>query len=237
MLKKVAALSIATNVLLLAGVVYQQVGYSSLTSQLVSLNQNLTSEVANLRQTNQQLENQLTFYKKQIEDLTISSEKELINQTLAVQSAASVNIVAVQTLANGSMKGVIMKAEVEIHPGSGRVLVNIMPEVGFDLQTSVISGMKVVEDITELSLDNTDIIVTIIGAGKVDAVDGPSAGAALTIAMLAAVQNKEIDDTIFITGTVNRDGSIGRVGGVLAKAIATASSGASTFLVPAGQTQ
>ena len=68
--------------------------------------------------------------------------------------------------------------------------------------------------------------------------DGPSAGAAMTLllaAELGAGGNTELKQDVLITGTINPDGTIGPVGGVPEKALAAGQHGAKLFLVPSGQ--
>lgn len=66
-------------------------------------------------------------------------------------------------------------------------------------------------------------------------VDGPSAGAAITVALIATIRNQDLDPGVFMTGTINSDGSVGPVGGVPEKAIAAARNGSKIFYVPKGQ--
>jgi uncharacterized protein len=68
-------------------------------------------------------------------------------------------------------------------------------------------------------------------------VEGPSAGAAMTIATIAAIQNKTISQSFSITGTIEEDHSIGKVGEIFAKVKAAADSGVSLFLIPSGQAE
>ncbi len=91
------------------------------------------------------------------------------------------------------------------------------------------------ENFTKKSLEGMDVILTVIAQSDVDVVDGPSAGAAITIAIISAILNKTLRNDVFITGTINPDGSIGWVGGIPEKAIAAAKQNATRFLVPKGQ--
>lgn len=104
-----------------------------------------------------------------------------------------------------------------------------------DLQTSGKTASIVAENFTGISLRKTDVILTVIADEEVQIVDGPSAGAAITTAIIAAIVNKAINQSVYITGTINPDGSIGPVGGVLEKSIAAIDKGAEIFLVPKGQ--
>jgi uncharacterized protein len=92
-----------------------------------------------------------------------------------------------------------------------------------------------VEKLLDISFSNTDIILTITGTEQLEAIDGPSAGGAITVAIMAAFQNKQVKDDVYMTGTINSDGTIGSVGGIPYKAIAAAENGAQYLLVPLGQ--
>ncbi|MEZ4521592.1 MAG: S16 family serine protease [Thermomicrobiales bacterium] len=65
--------------------------------------------------------------------------------------------------------------------------------------------------------------------------DGPSAGALMTVAVLAGLLGDQIDPTMTMTGTINPDGTIGPVGGIPHKIVGAAEAGKTTVLVPAGQ--
>jgi predicted S18 family serine protease len=136
---------------------------------------------------------------------------------------------------------------VKVAPGSGYIYVNIDPMlVGFDFQDADRKAVKVACDKTHYSLDadlvgiaGHDVFFMVLAPGgeevNVQAIDGPSAGAATTLATIAALENRRIKDGYIITGTVEEDGSIGKVGGIFYKTQAASEAGASHFLVPKGQ--
>lgn len=64
-------------------------------------------------------------------------------------------------------------------------------------------------------------------------VDGPSAGALMCLAMLSALDGREVPADVAITGSILPDGTIGVVGGVNKKMEAAARRGAKRFLLPA----
>ena len=66
-------------------------------------------------------------------------------------------------------------------------------------------------------------------------IDGPSAGALMTSAVLAGLLGDQIDPTVTMTGTINPDGTIGPVGGIPHKIAGAAAVGKTTVLVPSGQ--
>jgi uncharacterized protein len=125
---------------------------------------------------------------------------------------------------------------VEIIPGAGRVLANIDRLLFWtDTQNSIRTSSRVASNITGKNLSQYDIIYTIIT--NATSVEGPSAGTALTIATIAALEGKKLDERVFITGAINHDGTIGPVGEILQKARAAKEAGARLLLVPLHQSQ
>lgn len=145
-------------------------------------------------------------------------------------STATILVPAVDNEGNG----VATELLVQVEKGSGKALVNIDKLLFWtDTQNSIRTAREVAQEVTGLDLSVYDIVYTI----KADAqlIEGPSAGAALTVATIAALQGWEPDLKVMITGTINPDGSLGKVGGVLEKAQAAKSIGAVKFLVPETQ--
>jgi hypothetical protein len=67
-----------------------------------------------------------------------------------------------------------------------------------------------------------------------DTIDGPSAGALLSVGSLAALRGLKLSGSTTMTGTVLPDGSVGPVGGIAEKLQAAAAAGFTRVLVPAG---
>lgn len=67
-------------------------------------------------------------------------------------------------------------------------------------------------------------------------IDGPSAGAFLTVAILAALRDVPLLPGVTMSGTVSPDGTVSAVGGVGLKLQAAAEAGYSTVLLPASNT-
>lgn len=65
--------------------------------------------------------------------------------------------------------------------------------------------------------------------------DGPSAGAVMTVGFAALLKGDRIQPGIAMTGTINKDGVIGPVGGIPDKMRAAAREGYRTILIPEGQ--
>ena len=145
-------------------------------------------------------------------------------------SYAEINLAAVDQNGNG----VITPLIVEVKPGDGKILTNIEKLLFWiDTQQSMQIAKQVAENVTKIDVDKYDLIYTI--KSEATLVGGPSAGASLTVATIAALENKKIKSDIMMTGMINSDGTIGEVGGILEKAKAAKELGAKVFLVPKGQ--
>lgn len=134
-------------------------------------------------------------------------------------------------------QGTVLSITVDIKDGSGLVLVNTAIPTGVDFQTSAKTAVKVAQSYTGQDLSNKDIIFSVSSDNENDlpAVDGSSAGMAMTVLLVKEIQNKPISDTILLTGAIQEDGLIGPVGGIQEKAEAASKVGAKTFIVPKGQ--
>jgi hypothetical protein len=66
-------------------------------------------------------------------------------------------------------------------------------------------------------------------------IDGPSAGALMTVGTMALIRGDKIKKDIAMTGTVNPDGTVGPVGSIPFKIVGAGEAGYKRVLVPAGQ--
>ena len=132
--------------------------------------------------------------------------------------------------------GVITTLIVDAMPGMGRTLVDINQILFWvDTQNSINTAKKVAENVTGLDLSKYDIVYSIQANASV--IEGPSAGAAMGIATILELQDETINEDVTITGTMNDDGKIGQVSGIVAKGKAAKDIGMDMILVPKGQKQ
>lgn len=128
-------------------------------------------------------------------------------------------------------KGVNTILTIEVTPGTGRTLTDIDNLLFWaDTQHSIRIARRVAENITGKRMEDYDIVYTI--EANATLIGGPSAGAALAIATIAALEGKKLNDNVMITGSINHDGSIGPVSAILEKAKAAKEAGVTLFLVP-----
>ena len=162
----------------------------------------------------------------------LQPEQKIITQPVQIEnfSFVEMSLPAVDEKGNG----VAVDLSVEARSGAGRILTNIDKLLFWiDTQYSIQTAKAVAENITGLNTSNIDLIYTINTNATI--VGGPSAGAAMTVATIAALENKKLNSSVIITGTINPDGSIGKVGAILEKAKAAKDINKTLFLVPQGE--
>jgi uncharacterized protein len=162
-------------------------------------------------------------------NVTVGETKKIILSNESILRI-SMNIPAVDEEGNG----VVTKLMVEAKPGDGRVLVDINQLLFWvDTQNSIRVAQKVAQNYTNTDLSSIDLIYAVETNASI--IGGPSAGAAMTVATIALLENKSLNQSVMMTGTINSDGSIGPVGEIVSKAKAAKDVGATLFLVPEGQ--
>lgn len=167
----------------------------------------------------------------------VKTIKETIEKTQIIKEEAKIEENEVRTklpAVDADGNGVLTDLTVSVRKGNGLVLVNIDNVLSkVDTQLSARTAAEYASEYTKIDLSDMDVIYDIKADSPVIA--GPSAGAAMTIATIAALQNQSLRKETVITGTINDDGTIGLIGGVLAKATAAKENNMSIFLVPETQ--
>jgi len=200
---------------------------------LVAAYASLYGEYASLRERFARAESELRILRGQLEYyIRVSGALQQAPPSSAARSL-TFRAVAVRFSEEGCV-GEVLNMTVSLVPGRGRVFVATNPRVGIDLQTSINVAKEVAERYANVSLEGYDVIVTVSAREEIDVVDGPSAGAVITAALIALLEGRLLNSSVFVTGTICPDGSIGRVGGIVMKAIAAAEAGGRVLLVPKG---
>jgi predicted S18 family serine protease len=137
----------------------------------------------------------------------------------------------------GTGEGIVIPIEIKITKGTGLVSVNIKNiDMLLGTQNSVRTAVAAATTYTGMQTMDKDIMVTFTNTEPdIVVIDGPSAGAAITIAIIAALQNASFAENVLITGTIESNGAIGQVGSVANKIEAAKKWGANRILVPKGQ--
>ena len=111
--------------------------------------------------------------------------------------------------------------------GAGKIRFN--DTAGSMAKDSVFNATSVIKRLTDKDINDYDIHVNVIGGGKID---GPSAGAAITICIMSALLEKPIRQDLAITGEISLRGKIKPVGGIFEKIYGARRKGIKLVTVP-----
>lgn len=112
---------------------------------------------------------------------------------------------------------------------AGKGSIRFNDTAGSMAKDSVFNAAAVVRKITGKDLNNYDIHINIIGGGRID---GPSAGTAITAAIISAITGQAIRQNVAITGEISIQGKVKAVGGVFEKAYGAKQAGITTMIIP-----
>lgn len=155
-----------------------------------------------------------------------------IGNVHALENGVMIPLVADRVTENGE-EGSYLNAQVIVTNGTGHVFVDTNPFTQVDLQGSARIAATVASDVLGIDQKSYDFYYII----EIDSpvIGGPSAGGALTVATIAAINHWSIKPGIAMTGMIDPDETIGPVGGIPFKLQAAAAKNVTTFLVPQGQ--
>jgi predicted S18 family serine protease len=189
-------------------------------------------------------EDLLQFYQSQLAGGTCIGNRTGADQVRFAAMQAPAVMTTVQYVRRGpfileqtSDSGAIMNVSVEILPGEGRVLVQTRPLMGVVFQDAANTAVGVAENRTKKSLSKSDVIFSIEAGSEIPEVDGPSAGALMTVLVEAAINNRVPRQDVTLTGTIDPGGHVGAIGGVIQKATAAKEAGKTLFLLPQENSQ
>ena len=137
---------------------------------------------------------------------------------------------AVSSTGHGVTSELIVKVA---YPGNGNVYFLTEPLTQLDTQASAKIAALVATNILNIDFFKYDYFFELRSKSMI--IGGPSAGAAMTIAVMAALLNATLRKDISITGMIEPNGVIGPVGGIPEKLEAVAKKGCKIFLIPLGQ--
>lgn len=159
-------------------------------------------------------------------------EEEIINLTMVTKSDYGVLGVDQNEI------GHVIPLEVIIKEGKSNLFLNVANVlVDETMQSSAQIAIRVAREYARMSLADKDVLINIkspLQEGQLT-ISGGSAGGAIAIAAISAMEEKTPREDVLMTGTINEDHSIGRIGAPRAKGIAARDYGAKLFLVPPGQ--
>jgi ATP-dependent Lon protease len=127
--------------------------------------------------------------------------------------------------------GSTLEIETAVFPAAekGRGQMRFNETAGTMAKDSVFNAASVIKKITDKDISDYDVHVNIIGGGRID---GPSAGAAITVCIISALQEKPLRQDIAITGEISLRGKIKPVGGIFEKIYGARRKGIKLVIVP-----
>lgn len=112
--------------------------------------------------------------------------------------------------------------------GKGKLRFN--ETAGSMAKDSVFNASSVIRKLTNLELADFDVHINIVGGGQID---GPSAGTAISLAILSALQERPLRQDLAVTGEISIQGKVKPVGGIPEKIYGAKQAGMKMVLIPA----
>jgi hypothetical protein len=127
--------------------------------------------------------------------------------------------------------GGLVNVTVKLAPGDGDVYVNVQPRIGMMTQESVEDAVSYAYSASGKG-EACDVFVTFEAQPTTTFIEGPSAGTALAVMTYALFENESMRGDTIMTGSIDRSGNVGPVGGLYEKAKGAANMGARYFITP-----
>jgi ATP-dependent Lon protease len=129
--------------------------------------------------------------------------------------------------------GSTIEIEAAVFPAKkkGSGIVRFNDTAGSMAKDSVFNAASVIRNLTDKDIKDYDIHVNVIGGGKID---GPSAGAAITICIISSLLKKPIRQDIAVTGEISLQGKVKPVGGIFEKIYGARRMSIKLVLIPKG---
>jgi len=128
--------------------------------------------------------------------------------------------------------GSVIEIEAVAFPArnQGQGTIRFNDTAGSMAKDSVFNAASVIRKLTGEDLSNYDLHVNVVGGGRID---GPSAGVAIFLAVLSAIQGRPIPQWLAVTGELSIQGKVRAVGGICEKIYGARQAGLKTILLPA----
>lgn len=127
--------------------------------------------------------------------------------------------------------GSTIEIEATVFPAKkkGHGTIKFNDTAGSMAKDSVFNAASVIRKITDKDIKDFDVHVNVIGGGQID---GPSAGAAITVCIISALTERPIRQDVAITGEISLRGNVKPVGGIFEKIYGARRKGIKLVAVP-----
>lgn len=133
----------------------------------------------------------------------------------------------------GTARGELAQLLVELRRGRGRVLLSVPPYEERETQNSAVEAVKAAEEVTGFDLSGVDVVFSI--RADLELIAGPSAGAAMALLVVAAIENLKVRTDAVVSALVEPDGGLKPAGLIDIKLQAAEEAGFKLFVVARGQ--
>ncbi len=111
----------------------------------------------------------------------------------------------------------------------GKGTIRFNDTAGSMAKDSVAAAASVVRRLTGIRLTDYDLHINVVGGGNMD---GPSAGVAITAAILSAIEEKPLRQDVAVTGEISLSGEVKPVGGIPEKIFGARQAGMKAVIIP-----
>ncbi len=111
----------------------------------------------------------------------------------------------------------------------GKGTIRFNDTAGSMAKDSVAAAASVVRRLTGIRLTDYDLHINVVGGGNMD---GPSAGVAITAAILSAIEEKPLRQDVAVTGEISLSGEVKPVGGIPEKIFGARQAGMKAVILP-----
>ena len=136
---------------------------------------------------------------------------------------ASINIPAVY-----GDQGSIIHFDIMGKEGNENIFLKIDPIFADNTQESILTAYYLAKNLS----NNTNCSYYVITNDSSEYLSGPSGGAAFFLGFYSAMTGKKIRDDALVSGTIEQDGTLGPIGGILEKSSVAKSIGKEYFVTP-----
>lgn len=159
----------------------------------------------------------------------ISSSRTTLNEIL--DNLTGFEVGHLYGLAVTGFVGSTVEIEAMAYPAreQGKGMIRFNDTAGSMAKDSVYNAASVIRKVTGQAMQDYDIHINVVGGANID---GPSAGAAITLALLSAIEKRPVRQDIAITGEISLGGRIKPVGGIQEKIYGAIRKGIQTVIVP-----
>ncbi|HEX3031803.1 MAG TPA: S16 family serine protease, partial [Bacillota bacterium] len=170
------------------------------------------------------------------EDIYQVVQASRISPYVQVKAQARQEVGKIFGLGVSGFLGSVIEIEAAAFPArkKGQGTIRFNDTAGSMAKDSVFNAAAVIRNLSGEDINNYDIHVNVVGGGQID---GPSAGTAILLAIMSAIQQRPIHQDIAITGEISIQGKVKPVGGVAEKIYGAKQAGVRLVLVPHANTR